>query len=111
MFCFVIGCYGGLMENIMNEENENLINQEPDFITFGDYPEEAPEVSELEAGTAVEDPEEAPEVSELEASTAVSYSQDFQILENIGYFQLFFLGTLTIFFLLWLVCKFFNSFF
>ena len=97
--------------NTDNEKNENLINQEPEFITFGDYPEEAPEVSELEAGTAVEDPEEAPEVSELEAVTTVDYSQDFLILENIGYFQLFFLGTLTIFFLLWLVCKFFNSFF
>ena len=79
--------------NINNENNENLINQEPEFITFGDYPEEAPEVSELEAGVTVD------------------YSQDFLILENIGYFQLFFLGTLTIFFLLWLVCKFFNSFF
>ena len=97
--------------NINNENNENLINQEPEFITFGDYPEEAPEVSELEAGTTVDDPEEAPEVSELEAGVTVDYSQDFLILENIGYFQLFFLGTLTIFFLLWLVCKFFNSFF
>ena len=101
--------------NIDNENNENLINQEPDFITFGDHPEEAPEeapeVSEQEAGAAVEDPEEAPEVSELEAVTTVDYSQDFLVLENIGYFQLFFLGTLTIFFLLWLVCKFFNSFF
>lgn len=107
--------------NLDNEKNENLINQEPDFITFGDYPEEstdeepeeAPEVSELEAGTSVndEDPEEASEVSELEAVTTVDYSQDFLVLENIGYFQLFFLGTLTIFFLLWLVCKFFNSFF
>ena len=97
--------------NSDNENNENLINQEPDFITFGDHPEEAPEVSEQEAGAAVEDPEEAPEVSEFEAGTIVDYSQDFLVLENIGYFQLFFLGTLTIFFLLWLVCKFFNSFF
>ena len=97
--------------NINNENNENLINQEPEFLTFGDYPEETPEVSEQEAGAAVEDQEEAPEVSELEAVTTVDYSQDFLVLENIGYFQLFFLGTLTIFFLLWLVCKFFNSFF
>ena len=96
--------------NSDNENNENLINQEPDFITFGDYPEEEEEtVQELERSG--QEQEDDLEVSELEAGTVVDYSQDFLILENIGYFQLFFLGTLTVFFLLWLVCKFFNSFF
>ena len=126
--------------NSDNENNENLINQEPDFITFGDYPKEEPEetvqepeydlevseleteetvqepeydleVSELETEETVQEPEYDLEVSELETGTTVDYSQDFLILENIGYFQVFFLGTLTIFFILWLVCKFFKSFF
>ena len=97
--------------NIDNEKNENLINQEPDFITFGDYPEEEPEETGQEPEETGQAQEDDLEASELEAGTTFDYSQDFLILENIGYFQVFFLGTLTIFFILWLVCKFFKSFF
>ena len=73
------------------EENENLINQEPDFITFGDHPEE---ISETQAETQV-----------------VDYSQDFLILENLGYIQISMIGALLFYFVLTLVIKFIKSFF
>ena len=41
----------------------------------------------------------------------IDYSQDFIILENIGYFQLSLLGTLVLFFVMSLVIKFIKSFF
>ena len=85
------------------EENENLINQEPDFITFGDHPEEISQ----------EEPEEDPEeISQIQAETqVVDYSQDFLILENLGYIQISMIGALLFYFVLTLVIKFIKSFF
>lgn len=105
------------------DENENLINQEPDFITFGDYPEEEPEeISEEEPEEisqeepeeiSQEEPEEEPEeISETQAETQVNdYSQDFLILENLGYIQISMIGALLFYFVLTLVIKFIKSFF
>ena len=87
--------------NLENEENENLINQEPDFITFGDHPEEISQ----------EEPEEDPEeISQTQAETqVVDYSQDFLILENLGYIQISMIGALLFYFVLTLVIKFIKS--
>ena len=89
--------------NLENDENENLINQEPDFITFGDYPEEISQ----------EEPEEDPEeISQTQAETqVVDYSNDFLILENLGYIQISMIGALLFYFVLSLVIKFLKSFF
>ena len=85
------------------DDNENLINQEPDFITFGDHPEEDPEE------ISQEEPEE---ISETQAETQVNdYSQDFLILENLGYIQISMIGALLFYFVLTLVIKFIKSFF
>ena len=93
--------------NLENEENENLINQELDFITFGDHSEEDPE--EL----SQEDPEEDPEeLSQTQSETQViDYSNDFLILENLGYIQISMIGALLFYFVLSLVIKFLKSFF
>ena len=93
------------------EENENLINQEPDFITFGDHPEEEPEeISEEEPEEISE--EEPEEISQTQAETQVNdYSQDFLILENLGYIQISMIGALLFYFVLTLVIKFIKSFF
>ena len=89
------------------EENENLINQEPDFITFGDHPEEISE--EISQEEPEEDPEE---ISQTQAETqVVDYSQDFLILENLGYIQISMIGALLFYFVLTLVIKFIKSFF
>ena len=81
------------------EENENLINQEPDFITFGDHPEEISQ-------------EEPEEISQTQVETqVVDYSQDFLILENLGYIQISMIGALLFYFVLTLVIKFIKSFF
>ena len=107
--------------NLENDENENLINQEPEFITFGDHPgeeisqEEDPgeEISQEEdPGEEIsqeEDPGE--EISETQAETQVDYSQDFLILENLGYIQISMIGALLFYFVLSLVIKFLRSFF
>ena len=93
--------------NLENEENENLINQEPDFITFGDHPEEDPE--EISQEEPEEDPEE---ISQTQAETqVVDYSNDFLILENLGYIQISMIGALLFYFVLSLVIKFLKSFF
>lgn len=101
------------------DENENLINQEPDFITFGDHPEEDPEeiFQEEPEEISEEDPEEISqeepeEISETQAETQVNdYSQDFLILENLGYIQISMIGALLFYFVLTLVIKFIKSFF
>ena len=81
--------------NLENEENENLINQELDFITFGDHSEEDPE-----------------ELSQTQSETQViDYSNDFLILENLGYIQISMIGALLFYFVLSLVIKFLKSFF
>ena len=81
------------------EENENLINQEPEFITFGDHPEEISQ-------------EEPEEISQSQAETqVVDYSNDFLILENLGYIQISMIGALLFYFVLTLVIKFIKSFF
>ena len=93
--------------NIDFDENENLINQEPDFITFGDHPEEISE--EVSEEISQEEPEE---ISETQAETqVVDYSQDFLILENLGYIQISMIGALLFYFVLTLVIKFIKSFF
>ena len=105
--------------NLENDENENLINQEPDFITFGDYPEEDPEEFSEEDPEEIspEEPEEISqeepeEISETQAETQVNdYSQDFLILENLGYIQISMIGALLFYFVLTLVIKFIKSFF
>lgn len=105
--------------NLENDENENLINQEPDFITFGDHPEEDPEeiFQEEPEEISEEDPEEISqeepeEISETQAETQVNdYSQDFLILENLGYIQISMIGALLFYFVLTLVIKFIKSFF
>ena len=105
--------------NLENEENENLINQEPDFITFGDHPEEDPEeISQEEPEEdpeeiSQEEPEEDPEeISQTQAETqVVDYSNDFLILENLGYIQISMIGALLFYFVLSLVIKFLKSFF
>ena len=97
------------------DENENLINQEPDFITFGDHPEEISqeepeEISEEEPEEISQ--EEPEEISETQAETqAIDYSQDFLILENLGYIQISMIGALLFYFVLTLVIKFIKSFF
>ena len=109
------------------DDNENLINQEPDFITFGDHPEEDPEEISQEEPEEIsqeepeeiseEDPEEISqeepeEISETQAETQVNdYSQDFLILENLGYIQISMIGALLFYFVLTLVIKFIKSFF
>ena len=101
------------------DENENLINQEPDFITFGDHPEEdLEEISEEEPEEISEEEpeeiseEEPEEISETQAETQViDYSQDFLILENLGYIQISMIGALLFYFVLTLVIKFIKSFF
>ena len=105
--------------NLENEENENLINQEPDFITFEDYPEEDPE--EISQEEPEEDPEEISqeepedypeEISQTQSETQViDYSNDFLILENLGYIQISMIGALLFYFVLSLVIKFLKSFF
>ena len=105
--------------NVGIEKNENLINQEPDFITFGDHPEEDPEEISQEEPEEIseEDPEEISEedpeeISEIQAETQViDYSQDFLILENLGYIQISMIGALLFYFVLTLVIKFIKSFF
>ena len=109
--------------NLENEENENLINQEPDFITFGDHPEEIsqeePEEISLEEPEEIslEEPEEISleepeEISRTQAETQViDYSNDFLILENLGYIQISMIGALLFYFVLSLVIKFLKSFF
>lgn len=105
--------------NLENEENENLINQEPDFITFGDHPEEDPEeISQEEPEEISEEDteeisqEEPEEISQTQAETqVVDYSQDFLILENLGYIQISMIGALLFYFVLTLVIKFIKSFF
>ena len=129
--------------NVDIEKNENLINQEPDFITFGDHPEEDPceisqeepeeisgdhpeedpeeisqeEPEEISGDHPEEDPEEISqeepeEISEIQAETQViDYSQDFLILENLGYIQISMIGALLFYFVLTLVIKFIKSFF
>ena len=95
--------------NLENDENENLINQEPDFITFGDHPEEISQEEDPEEISQEEDPEE---ISETQAETqVVDYSQDFLILENLGYIQISMIGALLFYFVLSLVIKFLKSFF
>ena len=85
--------------NLENKENENLINQEPDFITFGDHPEEISQ-------------EEPEEISQTQAETQViDYSNDFLILENLGYIQISMIGAMLFYFVLSLVIKFLKSFF
>ena len=85
--------------NLENEENENLINQDPDFITFGDHPEEISQ-------------EEHEEISQTQAETqVVDYSNHFLILENLGYIQISMIGALLFYFVLSLVIKFLKSFF
>ena len=93
------------------DENENLINQEPYFITFGDHPEE--ELEEISREEPEEISEEEPEeISETQAETQVNdYSQDFLILENLGYIQISMIGALLFYFVLTLVIKFIKSFF
>ena len=101
------------------DENENLINQEPDFITFGDHPEEEPEEDpeEISQEEPEEDPEEISqeepeEISRTQAETQViDYSNDFLILENLGYIQISMIGALLFYFVLSLVIKFLKSFF
>ena len=89
------------------DENENLINQEPDFITFGDHPEEEPEEDPEEISQ-----EEPEEISRTQAETQViDYSNDFLILENLGYIQISMIGALLFYFVLSLVIKFLKSFF
>ena len=89
------------------EENENLINQEPDFITFGDHPEEISQEEPEEISQ-----EEPEEISQTQAETQVNdYSQDFLILENLGYIQISMIGALLFYFVLTLVIKFIKSFF
>ena len=93
--------------NLENEENENLINQEPDFITFGDHPEEISQEEPEEI--SLEEPEE---ISRTQAETQViDYSNDFLILENLGYIQISMIGALLFYFVLSLVIKFLKSFF
>ena len=113
--------------NLYNENNENLINQEPEFITFGDHPEEISQEEDPEEISQEEDPEEISqeedpeeisqeedpeEISETQAETqVVDYSQDFLILENLGYIQISMIGALLFYFVLSLVIKFLKSFF
>ena len=101
--------------NLENDENENLINQEPDFITFGDYPEEISQEEPEEDPEEIsqEEPEEDPEeISQTQAETqVVDYSNDFLILENLGYIQISMIGALLFYFVLSLVIKFLKSFF
>ena len=95
--------------NLENDENENLLNQEPDFITFGDHPEEISQEEDPEEISEEEDPEE---ISETQAETqVVDYSNDFLILENLGYIQISMIGALLFYFVLSLVIKFLKSFF
>ena len=97
--------------NLENDENENLINQEPDFITFGDYPEEISQEEPEEEHEEISQ-EEPEEISETQAETqVVDYSQDFLILENLGYIQISMIGALLFYFVLTLVIKFIKSFF
>ena len=58
-----------------------------------------------------EETQENEEPGETLESSTIDYSQDFIILENIGYFQLSLLGTLVLFFVMSLVIKFIKSFF
>ena len=109
--------------NLENEENENLINQEPDFITFGDHPEEISQEEpedhpeEISPEEPEEDPEEISqeepeEISQTQAETqVVDYSNDFLIIENLGYIQISMIGALLFYFVLTLVIKFIKSFF
>jgi len=113
--------------NLENDENENLLNQEPDFITFGDHPEEISQEEDPEEISEEEDPEEISEeedpeeiseeedpeeISETQAETqVVDYSNDFLILENLGYIQISMIGALLFYFVLSLVIKFLKSFF
>ena len=99
------------------DENENLINQEPDFITFGDHPEEIAQDDPEEIAQddpeeiAQDDPEEIAYNTVNSEVVQVDYSQDFLILENLGYIQISLLGALLLYFVLALVVKFFKSFF
>ena len=105
--------------NLDNENNENLINQEPEFITFGDHHEEISQEEPEEISQ--EEPEEEPEeisqeepeeITQTQAETQViDYSQDFLILENLGYIQISMIGALLFYFVLTLVIKFIKSFF
>ena len=116
--------------NIDNEENENLIKQEPSFITDGDYPMEEPSEQMEDPSEQMEDPseqmedpseqmeepseqmEEPSEQMETQSETqVVDYSEHFVILENLGYLQIVFLGTFLSYFVLTLVVKFLKSFF
>ena len=93
--------------NLENKENENLINQEPDFITFGDHPEEISQEEPEEISQ-----EEPEEISQTQAETQViDYSNDFLILENLGYIQISMIGAMLFYFVLSLVIKFLKSFF
>ena len=96
----------------MNLENdENLINQEPDFITFGDHPEEITQEEPEEVPEEITQ-EEPQETGQTQAETqVVDYSNDFLILENLGYIQISMLGALLFYFVLSLVIKFLKSFF
>ena len=97
--------------NLENEENENLINQEPDFITFGDHPEEISQEEPEEDPEEISQ-EEPEEISRTQAETqVVDYSNDFLILENLGYIQISMIGALLFYFVLSLVIKFLKSFF
>lgn len=80
--------------NLENEENENLINQEPEEISQ----EEPEEISQEELFLRSE-------------TVQVDYSQDFIILENLGYIQISMIGALLFYFVLSLVIKFLKSFF
>ena len=97
--------------NLDNDENENLINQEPEFITFGDHPEEISQEEPEEDPEEISQ-EEPEEISQTQAETqVVDYSQDFLILENLGYIQISMIGALLFYFVLTLVIKFIKSFF
>lgn len=108
------------LENDFNQENEN-IQEEVEPKVFENEAENEVHVLENEEEVEQEVQENEEEIDfqvqevqsnlELQSEVFVDYKQDFLILENIGYFQLFFTGTLAIFFTLWLVYKFFRSFF
>ena len=91
------------------DENENLINQEPSFITDGDYPIEEPSEQMEEPSEQMEEPSEQMETQS--ETQVVDYSEHFVILENLGYIQIVFLGTFLSYFVLTLVVKFIKSFF
>ena len=98
------------------EENENLINQEPSFITDGDYPMEERSEQIETPSEQMEEPseqmEEPSEQMETQSETqVVDYSEHFVILENLGYLQIVFIGTFLSYYVLTLVIKFIKSFF